>query len=830
VLNANGALAILGGGGAIGGSGSGISALAAFRSYNKDQVAARKAFANQPDVQRQIDNFKRDIQKINTVDELLQDRRSLEFVLTSFGLESEINNPGKLRAVLRSDPEDINSFANRLNDPRFGELNKFIGGEAFGLKNLQIPTNQGELIDDYLTNRFEQSLGAQNPAVRDALFFLRRIGDVDNSTQILGDIALRSIVTDALNLPKEIARQSVQKQASLIDSKLDIEALSGTTSDGTERRTKLDILNEDKATLSKTDKQINAALSKINALVEELELVRRDYSDLVNVTDPAGVKAAEIAVQETAIPELLRQQGLVAAADNAVKSTRANLDRLDRLINQARQAEDEEAFQLKQAEFLQLADEILGDDGFINSASYFDPNSGLTQNILRNGDSGSLPTGTVAADAKITTQVNTEGAQAITNSTDLNDFLTDLQAVRDDFAAAAFATVDDDLDAAEDTFNAAEEVFSDAEFQNNINVSSLEFGLGYVEFAKELDSASLALGKSSVDDSLSRAETIATQLDTIRQLAVDAQKDGADLVAINEDYDLAVSELSAALNTPRSVTDGATTVTLDNLLTDGGVDYTVFDANLVRAEGFDLDTDVLANLPADITVGDAETLKDAIDDTYRPAVDDAIDSLNRDLRVLGLASDTIDPRGALDARIREIQTKLDKTIASAEVEGVNLISPFQGDVSVTLQSNSASLRVDAQDGFKDAFEAGLSSLETVILSGGDDDARISALNDALFAATRVQGQLKAESYALDIQQEIINGGIAQLEESAAASDFLKPIEYTDEALKFIEKYLIQKDLEASGFGGGATGSFNQNAGLIGLFQPLAAGGNTNIIA
>src|SRR5690606_21849446 len=105
VLNAELALSMLGGGGSLlgGPSGPTMSALAAFKSYQKDQVGARTAFANREDIKRQIDAFKKGASKLETVDDLLKDRKTLGFVLQAFGLESEINNPGKLKAVINSD-------------------------------------------------------------------------------------------------------------------------------------------------------------------------------------------------------------------------------------------------------------------------------------------------------------------------------------------------------------------------------------------------------------------------------------------------------------------------------------------------------------------------------------------------------------------------------------------------------------------------------------------------------------------------------------------------------------------------------------------------------
>ena len=816
------ASAILGGsGGLLGaaqGGGPSITALAAFRSYERDQVGARQNFADRADVKAIIDDFKKDVARLDTVDDLLNDRSTLQFVLTAFGLDAEINNPGKIRAVIESDPDDINSFANRLADTRFGELAKFLDTPEQGVSNLKISTNQSSLIDKYLTVQFERDLGAQNPAARDALFFLRRINTVNSTFEILGDGALRAIVTDALNLPPEIARQSVDKQASLIEAGIDLDSfkLDGSSEAS---QTRLEILNGDLATISAANASITSAIASLTDITTSLESARTDYADLVNITDAAGVNAAEIAVQETAIPDLLRQRGLTAVANQAVGNTRIILDQLDDLFLQARNAEDADALAEIQTQFTNLADQVLGDTGFINSATFFDANSGLTQNLLRNGTGGALPTGTDPLAAQIDTTVATDGTRAITDSTDLSGFLTELQTARDAFAAADFATLSADIDTAEANFDTAETTFEPAETQNGINVASILNALNNTQFSKSLDTQSLTRGQLAIDDGLSRIETIERALSDIGQLAKDAQDPAADLVEINDFYTARLDELNTLINTPGSVTDGTSTITFDNLLADGTFTYTVFDANLARAEGGDLNTDLLNALPASITVGNAATLETDISDTFETTVDDLKSQLGRDRSVINYALETLDPRGRLDAQIREFGTELDELIASAANGDDNLLGEFAQDLKVALDSLGTTLTVDAQTSFETDFAAAVNGFDFVAANGGDDDARVSALNDALFIAQGTLGRLNAETYALNIQREKIAEEKLAIEGTGGlAGDFLKPIEFTDEAKKFIERYLVQKDLEAQGFS--VNQDFNVDAALASQIQSI----------
>ena len=207
------------------------SAVVAFAKYKRDPEGARRDFYESAAVQKNIKNFQSRISKINSLEDFLSDRKTLSFVLTSFGLEAELNNPGKLKAIINSDPNDLNSYANRLSDSRYGNLNKFLNVKFEGFTKLQNSAAQTKIIDDYLTNAFEVSIGRENPAAREAVFFLRRINEVNSSLEILGDMPLRRIVTSVLNLPPQIARQSVLKQQSLLDAKLDFDKLNSLNRD-----------------------------------------------------------------------------------------------------------------------------------------------------------------------------------------------------------------------------------------------------------------------------------------------------------------------------------------------------------------------------------------------------------------------------------------------------------------------------------------------------------------------------------------------------------------------------------------------------------------------
>ncbi|SFR08502.1 DUF1217 domain-containing protein [Poseidonocella sedimentorum] len=113
--------------------GSGISAYAYMQRTQSQQV---QAFANTGQIARDLQHLEENIQKIETVDELMADRQLLRVALGAFGLQDDINNSGFIRRVLESDLNDSTSFANRLSDKKYQSLARTFN---FG-GNAQLPT------------------------------------------------------------------------------------------------------------------------------------------------------------------------------------------------------------------------------------------------------------------------------------------------------------------------------------------------------------------------------------------------------------------------------------------------------------------------------------------------------------------------------------------------------------------------------------------------------------------------------------------------------------------------------------------------------------------
>jgi hypothetical protein len=180
-------------------------------------------FEKLPNIERDVDYFLENAPKVETVDEFIDDHRLMTVALSAFGLEDEIQYLGRMKKVLTESPSDEDALVNQLIDPRFKKIAEAFQFADLGLAQLTLTSFLDDIVDKFKTNEFEKYLGEQNPALREVEYFRRNIGSIENTYNILGDLVLRSVVTYSLDLPREIALQSVDKQKDLIDARVDIE-------------------------------------------------------------------------------------------------------------------------------------------------------------------------------------------------------------------------------------------------------------------------------------------------------------------------------------------------------------------------------------------------------------------------------------------------------------------------------------------------------------------------------------------------------------------------------------------------------------------------------
>ncbi|MFC3676982.1 DUF1217 domain-containing protein [Ferrovibrio xuzhouensis] len=194
-------------------------------SYEYDSEDYQR-YIQRTDVQTDVQYFKDNIGSVKTEDDLFKNTRLLNFILKAYDLESDEQYPGKIRQILDSDLTDVNSLANRFQDPRYQQLAKDFDFFNSGTTKLTSSSTVDSIVNKYQQTSYEQNLDEQAPGVRVAIEFERRIKDVTSTVQVLGDSVLREVITTANYIPPELAYQDTDAQVATVEKKVNVTDLA----------------------------------------------------------------------------------------------------------------------------------------------------------------------------------------------------------------------------------------------------------------------------------------------------------------------------------------------------------------------------------------------------------------------------------------------------------------------------------------------------------------------------------------------------------------------------------------------------------------------------
>lgn len=200
--------------------------LTGFRFLERTFAAQSTTFVSSPDIQREIEYFQANAANITSVDQLMSDRRVLDVVLNAFGLEDDIDKGAFIRKVIEEGTTDPEAFANRLVEPAYREMADFLGFGNFG-GTLVFDFARNEIVDRYLTHRFELAVGEQDFDLRLALNFKQDAAELAASAsteetmwlRLLGSSPLRPVIEGALFLPTNFALIDLDQQVEEVQSR-----------------------------------------------------------------------------------------------------------------------------------------------------------------------------------------------------------------------------------------------------------------------------------------------------------------------------------------------------------------------------------------------------------------------------------------------------------------------------------------------------------------------------------------------------------------------------------------------------------------------------------
>lgn len=199
--------------------------LTALKTAETNQTKDIAATAREPKVASDIAAFRRAVASAKTPTALLNNPIVLKVLLTANGLADQLKFTALAQKALLSDVKKPGSLAVKLADTRWKPVVTTFDFANKGLAVIQDPKVLTTIANAYAEITWRTSLDTTNPGLSNALSFRSRAATITSADQVLGDPVLRDVVTTALNIPLEIAFQSLTTQEKVIAIRLDFKKL-----------------------------------------------------------------------------------------------------------------------------------------------------------------------------------------------------------------------------------------------------------------------------------------------------------------------------------------------------------------------------------------------------------------------------------------------------------------------------------------------------------------------------------------------------------------------------------------------------------------------------
>lgn len=181
--------------------------------------------------EKEVSYYRTQLQTLETVDELVGDKRLTDLLLVAEGLKPKEVTAATLRAALTSDIDDPNSFANQQTDIAFQKLAGSFNFDADGIiqtSDIKSVQNDRGLVETerlYLTQAIEQEAGEDSVGARLALYFERMAPSVTSTYEILADEALAQFIRTTFSISEETASSDIDVQKAMFERYFDIDDL-----------------------------------------------------------------------------------------------------------------------------------------------------------------------------------------------------------------------------------------------------------------------------------------------------------------------------------------------------------------------------------------------------------------------------------------------------------------------------------------------------------------------------------------------------------------------------------------------------------------------------
>jgi Protein of unknown function (DUF1217) len=196
-----------------------------YQSITRDLPTALKRTADNPENARATADYRARITTIKSVDDFMKDDRIYTYALKAHGLEDMAYAKAFIRKVLEEGIDGRDAFANKLSDPRYRELAETFNFKRHGATTTIFTRAQEGTVAKFNRQALEVQAGGDNEGVRLALYFARKAPEAANTFDLIADPALARVIQIATGLPQSIGALDIDKQAAMIEWRLDTATL-----------------------------------------------------------------------------------------------------------------------------------------------------------------------------------------------------------------------------------------------------------------------------------------------------------------------------------------------------------------------------------------------------------------------------------------------------------------------------------------------------------------------------------------------------------------------------------------------------------------------------
>jgi hypothetical protein len=185
--------------------------------------------AKTPAVQVATQYFEKNIGKVQSAQQLINNPRLFNYAMTAFGLSNMTYAKGMMQSVLKQGVSNPHALANTLNNSNILAFAKAFDFADNGSNTTSSSTTITNVVNSYIENSLENSQGQQDPGVQLALYFQNHAPNIKSVYNILADKSLLTVVQTALGISPLTAAEPIDTQAQVLKSQLKISDFSDPT-------------------------------------------------------------------------------------------------------------------------------------------------------------------------------------------------------------------------------------------------------------------------------------------------------------------------------------------------------------------------------------------------------------------------------------------------------------------------------------------------------------------------------------------------------------------------------------------------------------------------